>query len=98
LLINLIDNAGKASRSGGRIELSAEDDTITVRDYGEGISSEDIVKITQPFFMVDKSRGKKAGSMGLGLALAEQIAILHGARLVFESVLGEGTTVRVVFA
>jgi len=97
LLLNLIDNAGKASRPDGMIELSAHGNTITVKDYGKGITQDEIDKITQPFYMVDKSRSKKAGGIGLGLALAEETARLHGATLVFESTLGKGTVVKVVF-
>lgn len=97
LLINLIDNAGKASKEGGIIELSAHENTITVKDHGKGIPENEIGKITQPFYMVDKSRSRKAGGIGLGLALAEEIARLHGAELKFESEPGKGTTVKVVF-
>ena len=97
LFLNLIDNAGKASDQGDTIELSAQGDTIAVKDCGKGIPLEEIDKITQPFYMVDKSRSKKAGGIGLGLALADEIARLHGARLEFESTPGKGTTVKVVF-
>jgi signal transduction histidine kinase len=97
LFVNLVDNAAKASESGGVIDICAKDNTIAVIDRGKGISSEEIVHITQPFYMADKSRGRKSGSIGLGLALAEEIALLHGARLEFESEVGIGTTVRVVF-
>ncbi len=97
LLLNLIDNAGKASRAGSTIELSAQGNVISVKDHGKGIPPGEIDKITQPFYMVDKSRSRKAGGIGLGLALAEEIARLHGARLEFESIPGKGTTVKVVF-
>lgn len=97
LLLNLIDNARKASSPGDTIELSAEGNSITVRDHGKGIPPEELNKITQPFYMVDKSRSKKAGGIGLGLTLVDEIARLHGARLIFESTLGEGTRVKVVF-
>lgn len=97
LLLNLIDNAGKASNPGDTIELIAKDSTITVTDYGKGIPQDELSKITQPFYMVDKSRAKKAGGIGLGLALAEEIANLHGAKLMFKSEIGKGTTVKVVF-
>jgi signal transduction histidine kinase len=97
LLLNLIDNAGKASQPGDTIELAAQDSTISVKDQGRGIPPGELDKITQPFYMVDKSRSRKAGGIGLGLALAEEIARLHGAKLVFESVVGRGTTVKVVF-
>ena len=97
LLLNLIDNAGKASPPGGCIELRAEGGTISVADHGMGMEQEELGKITEPFYMVDKSRSRKAGGMGLGLALAGEIAGLHGARLEFESAPGEGTTAKVVF-
>jgi|AGTN01.2.fsa_nt_gi Signal transduction histidine kinase len=97
LLLNLIDNAGKASRPGDEIELVAREGAIFVRDHGKGIPPGELGKITQPFYMVDKSRSRKAGGIGLGLALAEEIARLHGARLEFESEPGRGTTARVVF-
>ena len=97
LLLNLIDNAGKASGRGDTIELAAHGDTIYVKDHGKGIPQSELDKITQPFYMVDKSRSRKAGGIGLGLALSAEIARLHGARLEFESVVGKGTTVKVVF-
>ncbi|MEA5047062.1 MAG: HAMP domain-containing sensor histidine kinase [Eubacteriales bacterium] len=97
LLLNLIDNAGKASRPGDTIELSARGNTLFVRDHGCGMPKEELDKITQPFYRIDRSRSKKAGGIGLGLALAEEIARLHHARLEFLSEPGAGTTVKVVF-
>ena len=97
LLLNLIDNAGKASEPGGGIELCAHGNTICVQDHGKGIPQAEVEKIMQPFYMVDKSRSKKAGGIGLGLALCEEIARLHGARLEIESSENKGTMVRVVF-
>ncbi len=97
LLLNLIDNAGKASRPGDTITVTARGDTISVIDHGCGMPKEELAKITQPFYMIDRSRSKKAGGIGLGLALAEEIARLHHARLEFESEPGAGTTVKVVF-
>lgn len=97
LLLNLIDNAGKASRPGGTITVCTQAGEISVTDHGWGIPAGELDKITQPFYMVDKSRSRKAGGIGLGLALAEEIARLHGARLEFESEPGKGTTAKVVF-
>jgi two-component system phosphate regulon sensor histidine kinase PhoR len=97
LLINLLDNARKASQAGDTIEVTAKDNTISVTDHGAGIPKDALPQVTQPFYMADKSRSRKAGGMGLGLALAEEIARLHGAILVFESEAGKGTTVKVVF-
>lgn len=96
LLLNLIDNAGKASSPGGTIELCAHGNVISVTDHGKGIPKEELDKITQPFYMVDKSRSRKAGGIGLGLALADEIARLHHAGLEFESEPGIGTIAKVV--
>ncbi len=97
LLVNLIDNAVKASREGDRIEVLAKGDRITVRDWGKGIPPEEIPKITEAFYMIDKSRSKKAGGIGLGLALCKQIARLHQGHLEIESWLDDGTSISVVF-
>lgn len=97
LLINLIDNAIKASQSGDTIDVIATNNRITVRDRGKGIEPEEIPRITEAFYMVDKSRSKKAGGIGLGLALCAQIAELHHAHLEIESWLDEGTLISVVF-
>jgi len=97
LLLNLIDNAGKASRPGGTIAVCAQAGVISVTDHGRGIPADELGRITQPFYIVDKSRSRKASGIGLGLALAEEIARLHGARLEFESEPGKGTTAKVVF-
>lgn len=97
LLLNLIDNAGKASPRGSVIALRARGDIISVSDSGHGILPEELHRLTEPFYMVDKARSRKQGGMGLGLALAQEIARLHGAHLAFESEVGKGTTVKVVF-
>jgi len=97
LLLNLIDNAGKASCPGDTIELIARGNVISVTDHGCGMPREELDKITQPFYMIDRSRAKKTGGIGLGLALVEEIARLHHAHLEFTSELGVGTTVKVVF-
>ena len=96
LLLNLVDNAGKASKPGNVIELAAQRNVFYVKDYGIGIAKEEIEKICQPFYMTDKSRNRKSGSIGLGLALAIEIAKLHRAKLEIDSEPGKGTTVKVV--
>ena len=97
VLYNLLDNAIKASEEGSVIELHGEKGCIWVQDYGKGIPKEEIPKITEAFYMVDKSRSRKAGGIGMGLALCQKIAEIHGARLLIESTVGVGTRICVIF-
>lgn len=71
---------------------------VTLRDYGRGIPKEDLQKITEAFYMVDKSRSREEHGAGLGLALAVKIAKLHHTDLVYESVAGQGTCVSFMLA
>lgn len=97
LLYNLVDNAVKASGEGGSIQVEGhfegQDFCIRVTDQGVGIPEDEISKITQAFYMVDKARGRASGGAGLGLALCAEIISLHRGSLQFESRLGEGTSV-----
>ena len=96
LLVNLVDNSVKAGA--GQIELQGqmqgERYGIRVRDNGCGMEEAELSRITEAFYMVDKARSRKQHGAGLGLALAERIAEIHGDRLAFDSIKGEGTTVR----
>lgn len=96
-LINLVDNAAKASHAGQTVRINAQGNIIEVSDDGRGIPPEAIEHITEPFFMVDKSRSKKSGGVGLGLALVEEIVRAHNAVLEVESREGSGTTARIRF-
>ncbi len=69
--------------------------TLEVEDHGCGIPQTEIERVTEPFYMGDKSRARKQGGSGLGLALCKRIAAAHGSDLVIESEPGQGTTVRV---
>ncbi len=97
LITNLIDNARKASEPGKIIELSGRKQEgryrITVTDHGIGIPEEELHRITEAFFMVDKSRSRAQHGAGLGLAIGNKIAQLHGSELHFESQVGVGTSV-----
>lgn len=96
LLLNLITNAAKAG-PGGRIELTAapagDAIAVTVRDHGCGIPPDQLARVTEAFYMVDKSRARRQGGSGLGLALCARIAQAHGTALQFESTPGRGTAV-----
>lgn len=93
LLLNLVDNACKASKEGGIIRVTVDNDKVAVEDQGIGISAEEISKVTEAFYMVDKSRARAAGGAGLGLALCQEIARLHGGRLEITSEEQKGTKV-----
>lgn len=97
LLINLIDNSAKASKEGDTIYLIGEENRILVKDQGCGIPKEEIERVTEAFYMVDKARSRKEGGCGLGLALCSKIAALHGAKLLIESKVGEGTQISLIF-
>lgn len=97
-LVNLVDNASKASSPGQVVQLRAFDNVLEVSDNGIGIPRESLEHVTDAFYMVDKSRSKKLGGAGLGLALVKEIAAAHGADMEIESELGRGTTVRIRFA
>lgn len=100
LLYNLVDNAMKASGEGGNIQVKghfAEGQFfIEVTDEGVGIPKEEIEKITQAFYMVDKARSRASGGAGLGLALCKEIVSLHQGKMEFESRPGEGTRVLII--
>lgn len=99
MLFNILDNAIKASSKGASIELNGTFSdgmfTIWIKDSGIGISSKDLAKIKEPFYMVNKARSRKAGGAGLGLALCEQIANIHNAEFDITSELGKGTSVQI---
>lgn len=98
LLINLVENAIKASDNNAKIILkSCEPSTIEITDFGIGISKEDIDKITEDFYRVDKSRSRQSGGVGLGLSLCKQIIELHGGEMKIESVYGNFTTIKLIF-
>lgn len=95
VLVNLIDNACKASEPGARIEISGktvqDGYRFAVRDYGIGIAEEERHKITKAFYMVDKSRARSKNGAGLGLALCVEILKIHHSELKIESRMGEGS-------
>lgn len=98
VLLNLVDNACKASEPGSVIELNGYQMQtgycFEIRDYGEGIPEEELNRITEAFYMVDKSRSRSRNGAGLGLALCVEILRLHDSELEIESTLGEGTRMR----
>jgi len=101
LLLNLCTNGLRACEIGGKVILKADkvadQIVLSVIDNGCGMEQEEVAKITEPFYQVDKVRNRARGGIGLGLALCEEIARLHHAELVIETEQGVGTTVRAIF-
>lgn len=98
LLYNLVVNAVHASKPGAPVQVGFEAQgghvVLFVRDEGRGIPPHELGRITEPFYMVDKSRARAQNGSGLGLALCQRIAAAHQTALEFESEVGRGTTVR----
>lgn len=96
VIMNLIDNARKAVDYKGIIKIEAhieeENVILVIRDNGRGIPKDDLDKVVEAFYMVDKSRSRLDGGAGLGLAICTRIMRFHQGRLTFESELGYGTS------
>ena len=91
LLFNLVENGIKYNRPVS-IQQEAAMAVLHVSDTGMGISPEYRDSVFQPFFRIDKSRSRKMGGVGLGLALVREIAVLHGGSVAVESSSDCGTT------
>jgi signal transduction histidine kinase len=103
---NLVDNALKHTSQGGRVTVTAKEVIsppagkkekavprieVSVADTGSGIPPEDLSRIFERFYQVDKSRRRKDRGAGLGLAIAKEIVQAHGGQIKAESVVGVGT-------
>jgi two-component system phosphate regulon sensor histidine kinase PhoR len=100
-LYNLLDNAVKYSHENGRVALAGQfrngDIELSVSDNGIGISQQDLPRIFERFYRVDKARTQdRIPGTGLGLAIVKHVAQLHGGRVEAESEVGKGTTIRLI--
>ena len=99
-IYNVLDNSIKYTKEGGRVSLNVTKDennvVIEVSDTGIGIAKDEIYKIFDRFYRVDKARARASGGVGLGLRLCAEIVRVHGGTLTFESAEGAGTTVTVL--
>ncbi len=98
MLLNLLDNAVKYTDRGGiavSVDAQGKRVRIRVRDTGIGIPKDDIPRVFERFYVVDKSRSRKSGGTGLGLSIVKHIVLQHSGTIGIESVPGEGTTVTV---
>lgn len=105
-LVNLLDNARKASKEHGVIEFSGkriqEEENpfyyeLSVKDYGIGMTKEETERICDEFYMADKSRARQEGGAGIGMSLVALILEHHQAELIIESEPKKGTKTRICF-
>lgn len=96
VLVNLVSNALRFNREGGKIAIAARPTDgfvrVEVRDTGSGIAADQIPYIWERFHRADSSRDRRAGGTGLGLAIVRSIVEAHGGQVSAESVVGEGST------
>lgn len=99
VVANIISNAIKYNRQGGtvRVVVAAQQGgvEITVADTGMGIPEEDMPRLFERFYRVDKARSREKGGTGLGLAIAKEIIEHHNGTIEVESVFEHGTTVKI---
>jgi two-component system phosphate regulon sensor histidine kinase PhoR len=96
VLINLLDNAIKFNKDGGSIIVSVRSESayqwVSVEDTGVGIPSQDLARVSERFYRVDKARSRDMGGTGLGLSIVKHIVEAHGGTIRVQSDLGKGST------
>ena len=101
MIYNICANGIKYNKEGGKLDVwvgnTLSGKKVIVRDTGIGIPEEDIDRIFERFYRVDKSHSKQSGGTGLGLSIVKHGAMLHQAEVQVESELGKGTKVEVIF-
>lgn len=97
VMVNILSNAAKYTPAGGVITVaitnSVDELAVSVKDTGLGIPAEDLPRIFERFYRVDKARSRQQGGTGLGLAIAKQIIESHGGRIWINSEINGGTEV-----
>jgi signal transduction histidine kinase len=96
---NLVDNAIRYTRPGGRVDVSVStgdgDVVLTVADTGVGIPARETGRIFERFYRVDRARSRETGGTGLGLSIVRHVIENHGGTIDVRSELGRGTTIEV---
>ncbi len=102
ILINILDNAVKFTQDGGKVSLMAEPTAggeviVRITDTGIGVPRDEVSRLGERFYRVDKTRSRELGGTGLGLSIVKHLVAAHGGRMEVESVLGRGTAVSLYF-
>lgn len=100
ILQNIIDNSIRYTKNGGivvKLQKHPKGCCLQVEDTGMGIPADDVKKLTQRFYRVNKARTRSDGGTGLGLAIVEKLIHLHNGEITIQSTVGKGTTVSIVF-
>jgi two-component system phosphate regulon sensor histidine kinase PhoR len=101
IFVNLLDNAVKFNQDNGTITINATEDKddviINIIDTGAGIPKEEIQRLGERFYRVDKTRSRDLGGTGLGLSIVKHLMIAHGGRMEIKSDIGKGTIVSLFF-
>ena len=101
MIYNLCDNAIKYNKKNGKVEVIVKDYisnvSVTVKDNGIGIPAEDLDRVFERFYCVNKSHSKESGGTGLGLSIVKHGAIFHKAKINIDSTLGIGTSIEIIF-
>ena len=99
VILNIISNSVKYTEEGGHIFVNAvrngQELNITIADDGLGISAEDLPRVFERFYRVDKARSRAMGSSGLGLSISKQIIEEHHGKIDVQSEIGKGTTMSI---
>ena len=101
ILVNILDNAVKFTPENGNVTIEIDKNDkyviLTITDTGIGVPKEEVQRLGERFYRVDRSRSRNLGGTGLGLSIAKHLMIAHGGKIEIESQLGRGTKVSLYF-
>ena len=101
IFVNILDNAVKFTPESGNVVITADEadsnTVISINDTGIGVPKDEIQRLGERFYRVDRSRSRDLGGTGLGLSIVKHLMIAHGGRMEIESQLGRGTKVSLFF-
>jgi two-component system, OmpR family, phosphate regulon sensor histidine kinase PhoR len=102
ILVNVLDNAVKFTPESGSVVITADESDsytlVSISDTGIGVPKDEIQRLGERFYRVDRSRSRDLGGTGLGLSIVKHLMIAHGGKMEIESQLGRGTKVSLFFS